>query len=62
MKETTKHIYVPSFEEWFHVNSRGYRDRGEEPYVLDKAKEVYDDLLNSEFSFPYWNDEEKTKC
>ena len=56
MKEATKHIYVPSFEEWFHVNSRGYRDRGEEPYVLDKAKEVYDSLINSEFSFPYWNE------
>ena len=49
-------IYVPSFEGWYRENSKGYRSRGEEPYTPERAREVYQNLLDNDFDFPAWNE------
>ena len=54
--EGYKNIYVPTFEEWYHVNSKGYKSRNDKPYTLSEAEEVYAALLESGFDFPYWNE------
>jgi|TARA_R100000084_G_scaffold92952_1_gene46803 hypothetical protein len=50
-----KSKYIPNFEEWYVVNSRGYIRRGETPYTEEEARKVYNKLVKQKFGFPHWN-------
>ena len=44
--EGYKNIYVPTFKEWYHVNSKGYKSRNDKPYTINEAEEVADEWFN----------------
>jgi len=50
-----KEKYIPNFDEWYVVNSRGYIRRNETPYTEEEAIEVYKNLVKQNFDFPHWN-------
>ena len=54
-EKTNKKTCIPSFWEWYVANTRGYMQRGEEPYSQEEGREVYDRLVREDFDFPHWN-------
>lgn len=46
---------IPDFETWFAENSRERRADGQPIYSKEKAKLVYQNLIDTDFDFPLWN-------
>ena len=46
---------IPDFETWFAENSRERRADGQPIYSKEKAKLVYQNLIDNNFDFPLWN-------
>jgi|TARA_R110001583_G_scaffold124223_2_gene275675 hypothetical protein len=48
-------IIVPTFDDWYYWNSKGYLDRQEEPYTREEGYLIYKELKRTNFRFPFWN-------